>query len=101
MKQYDSLIIGQITKDYNIDHTGSVNEICGGAVLFSSASAHALGHNVGAVTKFAQKDIKRLDSFALDSEDIYYTLCGQSTTMKNEYFTPDKEKRRFLPDSAR
>ena len=94
MKQYDSLIIGQITKDYNVDHTGSVNEICGGAVLFSSASAHALGHNVGAVTKLAEKDIKRLDSFTLDSEDIYYTLCGQSTTMKNEYFTPDKEKRR-------
>ena len=43
MKKYDSLIIGHITKDFNIDHLKNLNEICGGAVLFSSASAFALG----------------------------------------------------------
>lgn len=93
MKSYDSLIIGHITKDFNIDHLKNMNEICGGAVLFSSASAFALGHSTGAVTKLAQKDADRLDSFTINREDVYCSFCNSSTTMRNEYFTADKEKR--------
>ncbi|MGN1123726.1 MAG: PfkB family carbohydrate kinase, partial [Eubacterium sp.] len=93
MKHYDSLIIGHITKDFNIDHLKNLNEICGGAVLFSSASAFALGHSTGAVTKLAEKDKDRLDSFTINKEDVYCSFCNDSTTMRNEYFTVDKEKR--------
>lgn len=93
MKNYDSIIIGHITKDFNIDHLKNLNEICGGAVLFSSASAFALGHKVGAVTKLAEKDKERLDSFTISKEDIYCSFSKDSTTMRNEYFTADKEKR--------
>lgn len=93
MKHYDSLIIGHITKDFNIDHLNNLNEICGGAVLFSSASAFVLGHSTGAVTKLAEKDRDRLDSFTISKEDVYCSFCNDSTTMKNEYFTADKEKR--------
>lgn len=93
MKSYDSLIIGHITKDFNIDHLKNLNEICGGAVLFSSASAFALGHKTGAVTKLAEKDKDRLDSFTINKDDVYCSYCNDSTTMRNEYFTPDKEKR--------
>ncbi len=94
MKHYNSLIIGHITKDYNIDHLKNVSEICGGAVLFSSASANALGHKTGAVTKIAEEDINRLDSFTIDREDVYFSYSNKSTTMRNEYFTPDKERRK-------
>lgn len=93
MKHYDSLVIGHITKDYNIDHLKNLNEICGGAVLFSSASAFALGHSTGAVTKLAEKDKDRLNSFTINSDDVYCSFCNSSTTMRNEYFTADKEKR--------
>lgn len=93
MKNYDSIIIGHITKDFNIDHLKNLNEICGGAVLFSSASAFALGHKVGAVTKLAERDKERLDSFTISKEDIYCSFSQDSTTMRNEYFTADKEKR--------
>lgn len=93
MKQYDSLIIGHITKDFNIDHLKNLNEICGGAVLFSSASAYALGHKTGAVTKLAKEDESRLDSFTIDKEDVYCITSEKSTVMRNEYFTADKEKR--------
>ena len=93
MKNYDSLVIGHITKDYNIDHLKNLNEICGGAVLFSSASAFALGHSTGAVTKLAEKDKDRLSSFTVNSNDVYCSFCNNSTTMRNEYFTADKEKR--------
>lgn len=94
MKHYDSLIIGHITKDFNIDHLKKVTEICGGAVLFSSASAFALGHNVAAVTKLAEKDGDRLNSFTIGRDDVYCSFCESSTTMKNEYFTADKERRK-------
>lgn len=94
MKKYNSIIIGRITKDYNIDHLKNLTEICGGAVLFSSASAYALGHNVAAVTKLAEKDKDRLDSFIINKGDIYCSFCENSTTMRNEYFTPDKERRK-------
>lgn len=94
MKHYDSIIIGHITKDFNIDHLKNVTEICGGAVLFSSASAFALGHNVAAVTKLAEKDSDRLNSFTIGTDDVYCSFCESSTTMKNEYFTADKERRK-------
>lgn len=94
MKHYDSLIIGHITKDFNIDHLKNSSEICGGAVLFSSASAFALGHKTGAVTKLAKKDKDRLESFTIGSDDIYCSYCESSTTMRNEYFTADKERRK-------
>lgn len=93
MKHYESVIIGHITKDFNIDHEGKQTELCGGAVLFSSASAFSLGHKVLAVTKLNEKDSDRLSQFTLPEEDIYCVPCDSSSTMRNQYFTPDKEKR--------
>lgn len=93
MKKYESVIIGHITKDYNIDHEDNTVEICGGAVLFSSASAYALGHKVAAVTKINKADTDRLSQFTLPEEDIYAAECENSSTMRNKYFTADKERR--------
>lgn len=91
--KYDSIIIGHITKDINIDHEDNAVEICGGAVLYSSASAHALGHKVAAVTKLSENDVSRLEQFTIPKEDIYTTICEKSTTIRNKYFTADKERR--------
>lgn len=93
MKHYESVIIGHISNDFNIDHEDNAVEICGGAVLYSSASASALGHKVAAVTKVSKNDLDRISRFTLDREDIYVTECESSTTIKNKYFTPDKERR--------
>lgn len=93
MQQYEAVIIGHITEDINIDHTGHTDRICGGAVLYSSASAHALGHRVAAVTKLAEGDRARLSQFTLAKEDIFVADGEQSTTIKNTYFTADKERR--------
>lgn len=93
MKKYESVIIGHITKDYNIDHEDNTVEICGGAVLFSSASAYALGHKVAAVTKINKADTDRLSQFTLPQEDVYAAECESSSTMRNKYFTADKERR--------
>lgn len=93
MEHYESIIIGHISMDNNIDHLGNSAFVCGGAVLYSSASAHALGHKVAAVTKLAPKDFERLEEFTIDKKDVYAIPCENSTTMKNVYFTPDKERR--------
>lgn len=93
MKKYDSVIIGHISMDYNTDHLDNTVKICGGAVLYSSASAYALGHKVAAVTKLSKNDFDRLSQFTIPEEDIYAIECESSTTMSNKYFTPDKERR--------
>ena len=93
MPHYEAIIIGHITEDINIDHTGHTDRICGGAVLYSSASAFALGHNVAAVTKLAQADRARLGQFTLPETDVYVADGERSTVIRNQYFTADKERR--------
>lgn len=93
MNHYESVIIGHISEDNNIDHEDNAMTICGGAVLYSSASAAALGHKVAAVTRLAEKDFDRLTQFTLDKDDIYVIESEKSTTMRNKYFTADKERR--------
>lgn len=93
MKHYESIIIGHISMDNNIDHLGNGALVCGGAVLCSSASAASLGHKVAAITRLARKDFERLNEFTIPNDDLYVIECENSTTMKNVYFTPDKERR--------
>lgn len=87
------MIIGHETIDSNTDHLGNTVKIIGGAVVYSSASAHALGHRVAAVTKLAEKDKDRLAGFTLPREDIFCLPSEKSTDMVNIYHTADKERR--------
>lgn len=93
MKHYESIIIGHITLDHNVDHLGNAVDVVGGAVNFSSASAYALGHKVAAVTRLNEKDFDRLNEFVIPKEDIYCIASPSSSNMYNRYFTPDKERR--------
>ncbi len=96
MKHYSSAIIGHITMDRNIDHLDNEMKIPGGAVVYSSASAYALGHNVLVVTKVAKKDTDRLSAFTVPEENILCIDCESSCDMYNKYFTPDKERRKCV-----
>lgn len=93
MKKYDSLLLGHITLDRNVDHLQNEFRGAGGAVLFSSASAYALGHKAAVVTKLAETDLELLDAFTIPREDVYAISGETSTVMENVYFTPDKERR--------
>ncbi|NLX93526.1 MAG: ribokinase, partial [Clostridiales bacterium] len=93
MKHYESIIIGHITVDADTDYLGNKTKIEGGAVLYSSASATALGHKVAALTKAAPKDKDRLRAFTLPEEDLYLIESKRSTDMSNHYLTPEKERR--------
>ena len=70
MKHYESIIIGHITLDHNVDHLGNAVDVVGGAVNFSSASAYALGHKVAAVTRLNEKDFDRDYIARMDGDDI-------------------------------
>ena len=91
--KYTSMIIGHATLDTNTDHLGNTVNIVGGAVVYSSASAYALGHRVLAVTKLAKKDLDRLSQFTIPKEDIIVLDSEKSTEITNIYHTADKERR--------
>ena len=91
--KYTSMIIGHATLDTNTDHLGNRVNIVGGAVVYSSASAYALGHRVLAVTKLAKKDLDRLSQFTIPKEDIIVLDSEKSTEITNIYHTADKERR--------
>ena len=92
----ESLILGHITEDRNTDHTGKTYRGAGGAVLFSSAAAYALGHSVRVLTKVNEKDRDRLSAFTIPRENVICLDSARSTDMENVYFTADKERRRSV-----
>ncbi|MBO7177964.1 MAG: ribokinase [Clostridia bacterium] len=91
--KYDVLTIGHISLDYNVDYLDNQIIEIGGAVIYSSAAAYALGHKVGAVTKLAPADKDRLSALVIPKEDIFFTESKKSTSIHNKYFTADKERR--------
>ena len=93
MKKYESMIIGHISKDFNIDHEDNERIMYGGAVLYSSASAYALGHNVLAVTRINPADAACLSEFTVPKENVLAIECESSCSIRNKYFTADKERR--------
>lgn len=93
--KYSSLIIGHITMDKNTDCFGNTVEGAGGAVLYSSAAAFALGHNVAVLTK-TKPDDGRISAFTLPEVNIYCLPAENNTDMINVYFTPDKERRKSV-----
>lgn len=92
-KSYDTLTIGHISLDYNIDYLDNLIIEVGGAVIYSSAAAYALGHSVGAVTKLNEKDKERLKELVIPREDVYFIPSKVSTSIRNKYHTADKERR--------
>ena len=93
MKKYDTLVIGHISIDYNIDYLNNEIVELGGAVIYSSASAYASGYKVAVVNKLNKEDLNRLSEFVIEKEDIYTILSSKSTSIRNQYHTADKEKR--------
>lgn len=93
--KYSSLIIGHVTMDKNTDHLGNTVEGAGGAVLYSSAAAFALGHNVAVLTKAKPGD-GRINAFTIPEVNIYCLPAENNTDMVNVYYTADKERRKSV-----
>ena len=91
---FDTMIIGQISLDHNIDYDGREEYISGGAVTFSGYAAAAIGHSVAVVPKGNTKRLDPAVTFA-DSkvEKIFAVESKTCTEMQNTYFTADRERR--------
>lgn len=94
MKPYDLLILGPATRDVNIDYTGAEDRSVGGAVTFCTPAASAAGASVFAAVKIAAADADIMDVIALEPQDKALLDSKKTTLMRNEYFTPDRERRR-------
>lgn len=94
MSQYDSLILGQISLDINVDHTGRAVREIGGAVVASGFAASALGHKTCVAPKanLGEVDLAALFSRAVNV-DVIPLPSPRSTSIENVYHTPDKERR--------
>ncbi len=94
---YDLMIIGQITRDHNIDWDGREEFRAGGAVTFSGHAAAALGHRVAVLPK---GDPALVDPFEVFKGSrvagIFPVASASCTEMQNTYFTADRERRRCL-----
>lgn len=93
MNSFDLMILGPATRDVNIDYTGVEDRSVGGAVTFCAAAAHALNPSVFAAVKIAPTDQDILYSIPLPSDQIALLPSAQTTLMRNEYFTPNRERR--------
>ena len=93
-RKFDTFIIGQISRDINIDYDGAVIEELGGAVVQSAYAAANTGHRVGVLPKSDLDDAEMVKVFSEAANVTVYPVHSQSgTSIKNQYYTADRERR--------
>lgn len=92
MQHFDLLILGAVSKDFNITPENEERSI-GGAVVYSSVAARRIGADLLVLTKLHPDDEALLDVFK--RHDVPY-LCRESahtTSIRNTYYAPDRDRR--------
>ena len=93
-QEYDTLILGQISQDMNVDCEGNIVREIGGAVVYSGYAASALGHPTCVLPKADQSTVDLTSIFARGKNITVIPLDStHSTSIKNVYHTADKERR--------
>ena len=93
MKQFDTLVIGPISLDINIDYEKNVVHEVGGAVVQSGWAAARSGAKTAVLTKLNPKDAAVEQVFADSGITIFSAESSRTTSIRNEYFSADKERR--------
>ena len=100
MSQYDSLIIGEIAQDTNVDYDGTVVQAIGGAVYYSGFAAANMGHKIAVLPKADTRQVDLKAAFAAAPNITVYPLhSDMSFVTKNVYHTADRERRTSTVDS--
>lgn len=89
-------MLGHISQDVLIDHQNVRQDIVGGAVVYSSFAAGSAGKRVKVITKLADNDLHILKNLQHPLVDWDVLPSKQSTSIKNTYFTADKERREVI-----
>ena len=93
MKKYDTLVVGPISLDINIDYQDNVEREVGGAVVQSGWAAASSGAKTAIFTKLNSKDASIEQVFEGSGADLFCKESANTTSIRNQYFTADKERR--------
>ena len=100
MSQFDSLIIGEVARDTNVDYDGATVQAIGGAVYYSGFAAANIGHRIAVLPKADMAPEELKEAFAKAPNAAVYPLPStHSFVTKNVYHTPDRERRTSTVDS--
>lgn len=91
--KYDILILGPVSLDHNIDCDGAERFELGGAIVASGFAAANSGAKTALFTKYrpGEADVQAL--FRELNADLFTAPSAHTTSIRNEYLTPDKERR--------
>lgn len=93
-KKFDTFIIGQLSRDINIDYDGTVRKELGGAVVAAAYAAYNTGHEVGVLTKGNTSEADPMEVFPLGAGITVFSVNSRnSTSIRNQYHTADRERR--------
>lgn len=92
-KYYDVLVIGPVSLDHNIDYQGNERREVGGAVVASGFAAAGSGNRTAVFTKLNPADADVEERFRDSGADVYWSPSAATCSIRNQYFTADKEKR--------
>ena len=93
MAEYDVLVIGPVSLDHNIDCLGNERREVGGAVVASGFAAARSGNRTAVFTKLDPADADLEQTFAGSGAQVFWSPSKATCSIRNQYFTPDKEKR--------
>ena len=93
-EMFDSLIIGEVALDTNVDFDGTTVEAIGGAVYYSGCAAAAVGHKIAVLPKADTAKVDLKAAFAQAPNVTVFPLHStNSTVIRNVYHTADRERR--------
>ncbi|WP_428769981.1 PfkB family carbohydrate kinase [Treponema sp. HNW] len=90
---YDIVCIGPVSKDIMIDHLGHEDRLLGGAIIQSGYAASGAGFKTAVCTKCNDTDADVLAELDKAPMDVYHLYSADTTSIRNTYFTADKEQR--------
>ncbi|MBQ9331097.1 MAG: ribokinase [Oscillibacter sp.] len=101
MMRFDSLIIGEVAQDTNVDYDGTVVKATGGAVYYSGFAAANMGHKIAVLPKADTKAVDMVAAFAPAANVTVFPVHSKTSFVtKNVYHTPDRERRTSTVDSV-
>ena len=101
MSQFESLIIGEIAEDTNVDYDGTTIQAIGGAVYYSGFAAANIGHKIAVLPKADTTKVDLKAAFAkAPNITVFPVHSTHSFVTKNVYHTPDRERRTSTVDSV-
>ena len=86
-KKYDVMVIGPVSIDYNIDYQGNERRVASGYAAAGSGVRTAI------YCKMNEEEVDVQERFADAAADLYWGHSAHTCSIRNQYFTADKEKR--------